>query len=171
MFMIFSLRRPDILAEGDLGVQKGLLRWALAAHGALPKSKKKDKTVVEKTNSSGDGTLVTLVQEGNTTPPPEAPNGVPPTPYTPNNPAPVRATLQTPNIPMEQPKVPPTPETPPPNPAAETLQIENGELPQPTPEELLTPPKGRWDAHQVCPLGEGLTIEILKQRLSGKKAK
>ncbi|GJE94973.1 DNA glycosylase [Phanerochaete sordida] len=32
MFAIFSLRRPDILPVGDLGVQRGLLRWFLALH-------------------------------------------------------------------------------------------------------------------------------------------
>ncbi|KAI0297077.1 DNA glycosylase, partial [Russula brevipes] len=32
MFAIFSLRRPDILPVGDLGVQRGLLRWVLSQH-------------------------------------------------------------------------------------------------------------------------------------------
>jgi DNA-3-methyladenine glycosylase II len=32
MFLIFTLRRPDILPVGDLGVQKGLLKWILAAY-------------------------------------------------------------------------------------------------------------------------------------------
>ncbi|GJJ06104.1 hypothetical protein Clacol_000293 [Clathrus columnatus] len=32
MFAIFSLRRPDILPVGDLGVQRGMLRWFLALH-------------------------------------------------------------------------------------------------------------------------------------------
>jgi len=32
MFAIFSLRRPDILPVGDLGLQKGLLRWVLSSH-------------------------------------------------------------------------------------------------------------------------------------------
>ncbi|KAH8990587.1 DNA glycosylase [Lactarius akahatsu] len=32
MFAIFSLRRPDILPVGDLGVQRGLLRWVLSLH-------------------------------------------------------------------------------------------------------------------------------------------
>jgi DNA-3-methyladenine glycosylase II len=32
MFAIFSLRRPDILPVGDLGVQRGLLRWMLSLH-------------------------------------------------------------------------------------------------------------------------------------------
>ncbi|KDQ27608.1 hypothetical protein PLEOSDRAFT_158514 [Pleurotus ostreatus PC15] len=32
MFAIFSLRRPDILPVGDLGVQRGVARWFLALH-------------------------------------------------------------------------------------------------------------------------------------------
>ncbi|KAH9935612.1 DNA glycosylase [Fomitopsis serialis] len=32
MFAMFSLRRPDILPVGDLGVQRGVLRWFLSLH-------------------------------------------------------------------------------------------------------------------------------------------
>uniref|UniRef100_A0A8H7Y807 HhH-GPD domain-containing protein n=1 Tax=Psilocybe cubensis TaxID=181762 RepID=A0A8H7Y807_PSICU len=32
MFAIFSLRRPDILPVGDLGVQRGVVRWFLSLH-------------------------------------------------------------------------------------------------------------------------------------------
>jgi len=32
MFSIFSLRRPDILPVGDLGTQRGLLRFILSQH-------------------------------------------------------------------------------------------------------------------------------------------
>ncbi|KAI5117110.1 hypothetical protein M0805_008229 [Coniferiporia weirii] len=32
MFAIFSLRRPDILPVGDLGVQRGIARWVLSLH-------------------------------------------------------------------------------------------------------------------------------------------
>ncbi|KAI0032241.1 DNA glycosylase [Vararia minispora EC-137] len=32
MFAIFSLRRPDIMPSGDLGVQRGVLRWFLSLH-------------------------------------------------------------------------------------------------------------------------------------------
>ncbi|KAK2463288.1 hypothetical protein APHAL10511_004943 [Amanita phalloides] len=32
MFSIFSMRRPDILPLGDLGVQRGLLKWYLSLH-------------------------------------------------------------------------------------------------------------------------------------------
>ncbi|TCD59784.1 hypothetical protein EIP91_011467, partial [Steccherinum ochraceum] len=34
MFAIFSLRRPDILPVGDLGVQRGVVRWFLALHSS-----------------------------------------------------------------------------------------------------------------------------------------
>ncbi|KAF7321463.1 DNA-3-methyladenine glycosidase [Mycena kentingensis (nom. inval.)] len=34
MFAIFSLRRPDILPVGDLGVQRGIVRWILSQHDA-----------------------------------------------------------------------------------------------------------------------------------------
>ncbi|KAJ7595044.1 DNA glycosylase [Mycena floridula] len=34
MFAIFSLRRPDILPVGDLGVQRGMLRWFLSLHSS-----------------------------------------------------------------------------------------------------------------------------------------
>ncbi|CAA7263166.1 unnamed protein product [Cyclocybe aegerita] len=34
MFAIFSLRRPDILPVGDLGVQRGMVRWFLSLHSA-----------------------------------------------------------------------------------------------------------------------------------------
>jgi DNA-3-methyladenine glycosylase II len=32
MFAIFSLRRPNILPVGDLGVQRGVVRWVLSRH-------------------------------------------------------------------------------------------------------------------------------------------
>ncbi|KAF8320701.1 DNA glycosylase, partial [Clavulina sp. PMI_390] len=32
MFSMFSLRQPDILGVGDLGLQKGLLRWVISSH-------------------------------------------------------------------------------------------------------------------------------------------
>lgn len=34
MFAIFSLRRPNILPVGDLGVQRGMLRWFLSRHSS-----------------------------------------------------------------------------------------------------------------------------------------
>lgn len=32
MFAIFTLRRPNIMPVGDLGVQRGVLRWFLSLH-------------------------------------------------------------------------------------------------------------------------------------------
>lgn len=54
MFSMFSLRRPDVLGSGDLGLQKGLLRWVISSHTGenptisakkplKPKSKKEKK--------------------------------------------------------------------------------------------------------------------------------
>ena len=176
--MIFSLRRPDVLAVGDLGVQKGLVRWALAAHSALPPTKKAKKTANSalsqvETTGSGDGNLATMTQNRHVTPPPDQAQHIPPTPFTPNNPAPVRATLHTPNMPSESTLVPHTRRTPPPVPASETLEVAQGELPPPTPEELLAAMTSHpdWDPNRACPLGDGLSVELLRSRLSGKKAK
>ncbi|KAF8157021.1 DNA glycosylase [Crassisporium funariophilum] len=60
MFAMFSLRRPDILPVGDLGVQRGLVRWFLSLHspahsfsispekgGGSASKKGKKKAVVE----------------------------------------------------------------------------------------------------------------------------
>lgn len=41
MFMIFTLRRPNVLPCGDLGVQKGLVRWFTVVNPSIH-SKKKD---------------------------------------------------------------------------------------------------------------------------------
>ncbi|KAF8973291.1 DNA glycosylase [Flammula alnicola] len=35
MFAMFSLRRPDILPVGDLGVQRGVVRWFLSLHSPV----------------------------------------------------------------------------------------------------------------------------------------
>ncbi|KAG2132442.1 DNA glycosylase [Suillus bovinus] len=64
MFAIFSLRRPNILPVGDLGIQRGMLRWFLSRHsskhtftisphklsGGEPDN---DKTKVESTGAMG----------------------------------------------------------------------------------------------------------------------
>ncbi|TFY73663.1 hypothetical protein EWM64_g10350 [Hericium alpestre] len=62
MFAIFSLRRPDIMPFGDLGVQRGVLRWFLSLHHPtyrieispqkLPKDPNKDQAKPKKPKSS-----------------------------------------------------------------------------------------------------------------------
>ncbi|RSH88869.1 hypothetical protein EHS25_002531 [Saitozyma podzolica] len=190
MFLMFSLRRPDVLPVGDLGVQKGLLNWALAAHGALPKrapregkaadarkakysaAKKKQGSaiVIDKVDQSGDGELDTRIR----TPSPEPKTqGVPPTPITPAPGHKVKTgVLHTPNIASTTSGLPPpTPQSP--TKADEVLEVPAKELPPPAPEELLTAPTGHehWDSHRAAPLLEGLSLEVLRARLAGKKVK
>ncbi|TFY74257.1 hypothetical protein EWM64_g9755, partial [Hericium alpestre] len=62
MFAIFSLRRPDIMPLGDLGVQRGVLRWFLSLHHPtyrieispqkLPKDPNEDQAKPKKPKSS-----------------------------------------------------------------------------------------------------------------------
>ncbi|KAK8864542.1 hypothetical protein IAR55_001792 [Kwoniella newhampshirensis] len=186
MFLMFSLRRPDVLAVGDLGVQKGLLRWALAAHGALPKKtnndtpkkgKKHQKAVQEVVDVKGEGEVDTLVQDRAMTPEKYSAqeDALPPTPLTPTTSGPSgvhKAVLHTPNMPIDLPRIPPTPHTP--SLPSEVVEVPPEALPPPpAPEEMLSPPVGHdgWDAHRAAPLDEGLSVEVLKARLAGKKAK
>ncbi|WWC94349.1 hypothetical protein V866_001191 [Kwoniella sp. B9012] len=169
MFLMFSLRRPDVLAVGDLGVQKGLLRWALAAHGALPrktsmtpkKGKNKAK-VVER----AEGELDTVVREA--TPDRTIKDTFPPTPSTPTTSH--QAVLHTPDETTTAAQIPPTPNSPIPG---EVAQIPAGTLPAPAPEEMLKPldDSPDWNPHTAVPLPEGLTVDVLKARLGGKKVK
>ena len=186
MFLIFSLRRPNILPYTDLGVQKGLLRFALTAHDAFPEpktkgkfqlSKKKkdkeakDKAVKDRVDGAGQGELQTTIQSGRAKTPPARPRDeFPPTPYTPGNETPVakQGVLHTPNNPGGL-AMPPTPLSPGPQ---EVLQVQEQELPEPAPEDLLEPTRdATWDPHRVAPLDDGLTIEVMRSRWSGKKAK
>ncbi|OXH37071.1 DNA-3-methyladenine glycosylase II [Cryptococcus neoformans] len=192
MFMIFSLRRPDILAVGDLGVQKGLLKWALAAHGALemkssgtntPKKTKgnankgEQKVIKEEVDDKGEGKLDTNIKES--IPVRHVPlSSVPPMPLRPNDKpeklVPKMGALHTPVAPSGAgvAQVPPTPSTPSAVPC-ETVEVPPKTLPGPTPEVMLTAPLEHpdWDPHRAAPLIEGLSVEILKSRLNGKKVK
>jgi DNA-3-methyladenine glycosylase II len=172
MFLIISLRRPDILPYTDLGVQKGLLRFALTAHNAFPGAKGKfqlKKKEKMKAEPSPEGQLSA---NGRATPPPQSASGAPPTPMTPSNmiSVVVKGTLHTPNAPggsSAKPTLPPTPFTP----GQATLEVQEAVMPEAAPEDLLEPiPGPAWDPHRIAPLGE-LTIETMKSRWSGKKAK
>jgi len=68
MFAIFSLRRPNILPVGDLGVQRGVCRWFLSLYApeiqavvspkkkalAAPVSKKKNKGMIPDVGSASE---------------------------------------------------------------------------------------------------------------------
>ncbi|WVQ73979.1 hypothetical protein IAR50_003560 [Cryptococcus sp. DSM 104548] len=187
MFMIFSLRRPDVLAVGDLGVQKGLLKWALAAHGALdkkpttgatPKKSKgkatKKEEIVDRVDIEGEGEVDTLVRDA--TPIRQPPSSsAPPTPVTPGpSESTHRAALHTPATPLDfKPShIPPTPATPSAAPE-EVAEVPPHTLPPPTTEAMLQAPVGHpeWDPHRAVPLPDGLGVDVLKARLNGKKVK
>jgi len=202
MFLMFSLRRPDVLPVGDLGVQKGLLRWALAAHSALPKSKsgkvaeearkkyglgKKD-VVKEEVDDTGSGEIETYVQNRASTPQPTTVGQLPPTPLTPSNGSESTfhlATLHTPAASTSAPILPATPITPGSSNGnlvtSTTKEIKPDEafetnpkaLPAPAPETFLDPMPDHpdWDATKIAALEDGMSVELMKSRLAGKKAK
>lgn len=184
MFLIFTLRRADVLPVGDLGVQKGLLRWVLAAHGALPAPKASttprkslpatpSKTPVEPTEPPTP-TPFTLTQTSSTAMDPPA------TPVTPAKrgleAASSTATLlnepSTPtpsNGPAGSSILPATPAPPPVTPSAST----NPTLPPAADDSLIAVPAdwGPEHAEKAAPLPPGLDIATLRARLAGKKAK
>lgn len=199
MFLMFSLRRPDVLPVGDLGVQKGLLRWILAAHGALPKSKSgkaaeearkkyglgvKSEVVQDKVDQDGSGEIDTTVT-GRAITPDRSSASLPPTPLTPGNDTNPSSThlaaLHTPSG-CSAPRLPATPLSPGPSSGVassaeekpvETLETNGKDLPPPAPETFLEPMPHhpRWNLKTAAPVLEGLSIETMKSRLGGKKAK
>ncbi|KAJ7178537.1 DNA glycosylase [Mycena crocata] len=118
MFAIFSLRRPDILPVGDLGVQRGVLRWTLSqqspdsSHSFSVISPGKEKVVSPKNKAKkakSDEDLMPVFSEANeeipkTPPPAEDQNSLIPLPptFTPS----IKRTLAA--APLET--VPPLPE-------------------------------------------------------------
>jgi DNA-3-methyladenine glycosylase II len=191
MFLIFTLRRPDVLPVGDLGVQKGLLRWVLAAHGALPPSvPKSPKTPKGKGKGKEDHTPSDYGGGGVTLTPSASMATIPATPTPSASPLAATASFTTATPPWNlvtptkltstpsfETPLPSTPAPPALTPSASTLLPAPvptpSKLPAPAPDSILTPPPG-WDkdcAHRAAPLPDGLSVEMLRSRLAGKKAK
>ena len=142
---------------GDLGVQKGLLRWALAAHGGLPQPKSKASAAArQKYGLNGEVPTADGIETRVLTPPPE--NAPPPT-------TPQTATL------ISVHGVPPTPLTPS-NQPVETVEVPAKDLATSLEQDFLSPPSNHsFDPHVCAPLAEGLSVELMRSRLAGKKAK
>ncbi|KAF8070182.1 DNA glycosylase [Lyophyllum atratum] len=157
MFAIFSLRRPDILPVGDLGVQRGLLIWFLSLHshkhkwgftpqkgGASASSKKKKEKAKPIVSAPDDDELPVFSQT---------------TPSDSKIPEP-EVDASTPDISS----VPPT----------SVLENDQDEIPS-MPSAFTPSIKKTLQKHGVdegfapTPLPAGLTVEILKSRLDGKK--
>jgi hypothetical protein len=152
MFAIFSLRRPNILPVGDLGVQRGVLRWFLSRH-----SSKHAFTLSPHKLSGGESNDDKTKRASTSTmgPPPTtpAPKKTPGSQRTrdvePDNevlPTPSESQSQTPASIQSIPAIP-EPFTPS---IDKTLEA---------------------DAMNTEPLPEGLSVAHLKSRLEGKKIK
>lgn len=170
MFAIFSLRRPNILPVGDLGVQRGMLRWFLSRH-----SSKHSFTLSPHKLSGGSDTNTTEQASASTMGPPATPaprittgsqltdaeiiNDVLPTlgslsqSQTPPQPSPT-----------DQSSVPPAPLLGTPSVASLNPISALPESFTPSIEKTLDA-----DPMNTEPLPNGLSVPILKARLEGKK--
>ncbi|KAL5484844.1 hypothetical protein ACEPAI_7486 [Sanghuangporus weigelae] len=165
MFAIFSLRRPDIMPVGDLGVQRGVVRWFLSLHSPkhaysisprkLPTPQTDSKDVSEDNGQSDENPDIALPDLGeparavtpDAAPFPPAP--IPSTPVTP-----VKGRKRTNN-------------------AVNSDDVEDAEVPMPPP--AFTPSINRTlnkvlpTKYHPSPLPEGLSVKELQSRLEGKK--
>ncbi|TFK89109.1 DNA glycosylase [Polyporus arcularius HHB13444] len=156
MFAMFSLRRPDILPVGDLGVQRGLLRWFVALHApAYPVSLRKDKLTDQGADDSPVSGTPKLLEEARATTPDAS--SVPPVPDT-----------LLPSTPKKKGKGQASDGT------AAAAETSMG-LPEPftpsinrTLNMLGKPGEGSGTEVKVPPLPEGLTVAQMKTRLNGK---
>ncbi|KAL0072365.1 hypothetical protein AAF712_000128 [Marasmius tenuissimus] len=149
MFAMFSLRRPDILPVGDLGVQRGMVRWFLAQHSptynvTISPQKETRKPKPKPSSSTADVLDQTLGESAS----------------------------QTETPPADLSSLPPAPETP--KRKNKTKKKNNDEEAGPIPppftpsiEKALRKPGGEGDL--LPPLPEGLSVSVLKTRLDGKK--
>ncbi|KAI0780010.1 DNA glycosylase [Fomes fomentarius] len=167
MFAIFSLRRPDILPVGDLGVQRGMLRWFVSLHSpSYPVSLRQDKLIDQDTDDAPVGSSADVAAETEdgagrqnglraATPDasslPPAPDALAAVPSTPKKKGKGKGAEE----PVEAGMALPTPFTPSIN---RTLN-------------MLGKPDGHKAAVNVPPLPEGLTVAQMKARLTGKKIK
>ncbi|KAH9855095.1 hypothetical protein C2E23DRAFT_607092 [Lenzites betulinus] len=158
MFAMFSLRRPDILPVGDLGVQKGLLRWFISLHSpSHPISLRQDKMTCPTQSDAVDaGGSVTQPRAAT----PDASSILP--------------------APEDTPMPPPAAKGKGKNKAGKTAEQDGGSaMPLPP---MFTPsinktlnmiPTSTKDGGEYTPppLPESLTVALMKSRLSGKKVK
>ncbi|OJA09180.1 hypothetical protein AZE42_00677 [Rhizopogon vesiculosus] len=156
MFAIFSLRRPNILPVGDLGIQRGMLRWFLSRHSSKHpftlspqklSSAEHDTTTTEKANTSTMGPPPKITADSQLTIA-EIDNDMLPTFGSAS-----QSQAQTGST--DQSSVPPAPSIP--------------TMPEP-----FTPSINKtldMDPVNTEPLPDGLSVPILKARLERKKIK
>ncbi|KAL5524102.1 hypothetical protein ACEPAG_8275 [Sanghuangporus baumii] len=165
MFAIFSLRRPDIMPVGDLGVQRGIVRWFLSLHSpkhAYTISPRKLPTPQNDSNDVGEGNE--KKDENPDTAIPEL--GKPARAVTPDAaPFPPAPISSTPVTPVKRRKLT--------NSSMNPDDVEDPEVPMPPP--AFTPSINRTlnkilpTKYHPPPLPEGLSVKELQSRLEGKK--
>ncbi|QRV94235.1 HhH-GPD superfamily base excision DNA repair protein [Ceratobasidium sp. AG-Ba] len=170
MFAMFSLRRPDICAVGDLGLQRGLLRWVLSSHlpdqyplRICPKKLPKSDTPEAETG-------VGMVQAGETQTPTSAQgegSSVLPAPAAPSTPKKSQTNQKSNKNPE--------------------IELSGTPSTQTSADPPKTPPRSKQSTRKAgkekddntislkpgspVSLPEGITLEMLKARANGKKAK
>ena len=141
MFAIFSLRRPDILPVGDLGVQRGVIRWFLSLHSPKHPFMLEPKKLPKAPSAEPEPEAADVPPRATT---PDV-SSVPPVPMTPKQ--------GNGDDGMDDEGSPSVPAGPPP---AFTPSINR------TLNKTLPP------AYKPPPLPAGLTVQTLQTRLSGK---
>lgn len=152
MFAIFSLRRPNILPVGDLGIQRGMLRWFLSRHSS------KHTFTLSPHKLSGR-------KPNDDKPKPASTSAMGPPPATPA-PKTTPSSQLTGDVELDNEVLPTSPES---QLQAPTLIESTSAFPEPfTPsiEKTL-----EADAMNTEALPEGLSVANLKSRLEGKKIK
>ena len=153
MFAIVSLRRPNILPVGDLGVQRGLLRWFISQHtnpqGEVKLTKEKQvETQEEKLEEESQLPPLDTVENN-------PPHGVSQTPKKRS----VGAALETPQKVQLEPNVV--------DPRAEGGASHGLPVPfTPSISRVLQPSRSEWKPPS---LPSGLSLEVMKSRLDRKK--
>ena len=74
MFMMFTLRRPDVLPVGDLGVQKGLVKWLTEINPGIQGKKLPDANEKGAESSAKEDTTPGTPDPGRRATPPPAPD-------------------------------------------------------------------------------------------------
>ncbi|KAG1896656.1 DNA glycosylase [Suillus fuscotomentosus] len=152
MFAIFSLRRPNILPVGDLGIQRGMLRWFLSRHS----SKHTFTLSPHKLSSS-------KLDDDKTKPASTSAMGPPPATPAPKT---TPSSQLTGNVELDNEVLPTSPESQLQAPASIESTSAFPEPFTPSIEKTL-----EADAMNTEPLPEGLSVANLKLRLEGKKIK
>lgn len=161
MFMIFTLRRPNVLPHGDLGIQKGLVRWHTQINPnvhvrKLPNPEGQDKPAGSPSDKAETNDLPV---EGFST----ATNGVPSTPSAPSTPKKARNCQVVDSEGFTQPEIPATPSASAmPAPVTPLTKEEVVDMP------LLTPRTETQVELPSFPESQTLTRASLRARLSKK---